>query len=128
MNSTMEAMAAGVPMVCHPFFMDQFEWARTVRQRLRAGIEVHKFDSDAKAIRGAIQEVLDDPNYKFSAMAVARRLRAEYEAVKKRLGPTMSPKANMGPGATTIAAYILTLLKGQDASFLVNMVHAKAKA
>lgn len=126
MNSTMESMASGVPMVCHPFFMDQYEWARTVRSNLRAGIEVHKFHSDAKAIRGAIQEILDNPSYKANAMAVARRLRAQYEGMKKVLGAGMCPKANLGPGSTTIAAYILCLLKGKDPSFLYNVVHGTA--
>jgi len=126
MNSTLEALASGVPMVCHPFFMDQFEWARTVRSHLRAGIEVHKFDSDADAIRGAIREVLEDPLYRVNASAVARRLRAQCESLKRLLGPSMAPRANLGPGATTIAAYMLCLLKGKDPSFLYDMVHTPA--
>jgi len=126
MNSTTEALASGVPIVCHPFFMDQFEWARTVRSHLRAGIEVHKFDSDADAIRGAIKEVLTDPSYGRNARAVSRRMRAHYESLKRELGPALCPKANLGPGATMIAALMLCLLKGKDPAFLFELVHSAA--
>uniref|UniRef100_A0A7S2PP93 UDP-glycosyltransferases domain-containing protein n=1 Tax=Zooxanthella nutricula TaxID=1333877 RepID=A0A7S2PP93_9DINO len=121
-NSTIEAMACGVPMVCHPFFMDQYEWARTVRRHLRAGVQVDKFDSDADAIRLAVSEVLQDPTYRQNAQAVSRRLAEQARQVASILGPEMSSKDNLGPGVAVVAALVLSIMKGKNPSEIIDLV------
>jgi len=121
-NSTIEAMSCGVPMVCHPFFLDQYEWARTVRRHLRAGVQVDKFDSDAAAVRLAVTEVLDEPSYLAAARAVSKRLRAQAEQVKAALGPEMISEENLGPGVPVVAAVILSLMKGKDPWEIAKLV------
>jgi len=121
-NSTIEAMACGVPMVCHPFFMDQYEWARTVRKHLRAGVQVDKFDSGPEAIRLAVTEVLQEPAYRAAAQAVSKRLQAQAVQIADSLGPEMKSKEKLGPGVAVIAGMILALMKGKDVKEVAKLV------
>ncbi|CAE7943103.1 UGT76C4 [Symbiodinium necroappetens] len=41
-NSTTESLVCGVPMMCCPFYMDQYEWTKTVCEHLGAGLMVRK--------------------------------------------------------------------------------------
>jgi len=111
-NSTTEAMACGVPMVCHPFFLDQFEWARTVRKHLHAGVQVDKFDSGPEAIRAAVREVLMRPAYAENAQKVAKRMQEHSAHLASSYGPAMAPKAPAGPGATVVAGLVLAFMRG----------------
>lgn len=113
-NSTLESMACGVPMLCTPFFMDQYDWARTVRQNLRAGIQVDKILTGAEALRGAVRELLEEPAYRRNAQAVARRIAAQSELLSKALGPAMTPKASLGPGLSVLGALCVSHIKRQD--------------
>jgi len=113
-NSTIEAMSCGVPMVCHPFYMDQYLWAENVRKHLRAGIKVDKFKSDAAAVRRAVMEILEDTTYRENAQAVSSQLREEWEAIQHSIGPALVPKANLGPGVSITAAMMIAIMKGKD--------------
>mmetsp|Transcript_126226 Transcript_126226/g.363054 ORF Transcript_126226/g.363054 Transcript_126226/m.363054 type:complete len:1232 (+) Transcript_126226:152-3847(+) len=123
-NSTIEALSCGVPMVCHPFFLDQYDWARTVRRHLRAGVQVDKFDSGPAAVRLAVTEVLEDPSYRAAAQATSKRLHAQAEQIKTLLGPDMAPKENLGPGVSVAAAIIISLMKGKDPMEVTKLVQA----
>uniref|UniRef100_A0A7S4SK95 Erythromycin biosynthesis protein CIII-like C-terminal domain-containing protein n=1 Tax=Alexandrium monilatum TaxID=311494 RepID=A0A7S4SK95_9DINO len=113
-NSTLESMACGVPMLCTPFYMDQYDWAHTVRQNLRAGIQVDKIITGAEALRGAVRELLEDPAYRRNAQAVARRMAAQSELLAKTLGPGLEPKASLGPGLSVLGALCVAHVKHQD--------------
>jgi len=121
-NSTMEALSYGVPMVCHPFYMDQYEWASTVVLYMRAGIFVDKVQAGVSQIRGAVTEVLEDPRYAENALAVGQRLQDQAAALTTMLGPSMAPTANMGIGVSVVAAVILCLIKGEDPKTIIKMV------
>lgn len=126
-NSTTEAMACGVPMVCHPFYMDQYDWARTVRKHLRAGVQVDKFDSGPEAIRRAVSEVLRTPAYAEAAQAVAQRMQDHAAHLAGSFGPAMRPNAHLGPGChqpgcTVIAGIIIALMKGKDVSDVASLM------
>lgn len=105
-SSSHEAMVAGVPMVCLPFFLDQFEWADSVVAQ-RAGVRVSKSASQRK-IQKAIQSVLTTPSYAVQAQAVAKRLQSE----------SVSPElASAGlPGAPVAGDAILKVARGEEHS------------
>ncbi|CAJ1416707.1 unnamed protein product [Effrenium voratum] len=44
-NSTTESLVCSVPMLCCPFYMDQFEWTWTVCEHLGAGLQIAKTSS-----------------------------------------------------------------------------------
>mmetsp|Transcript_86367 Transcript_86367/g.268311 ORF Transcript_86367/g.268311 Transcript_86367/m.268311 type:complete len:454 (-) Transcript_86367:25-1386(-) len=113
-NSTLESMACGVPMLCTPFYLDQYDWANTVRQNLRAGIQVDKILTDAAALRGAVRELLEEPAYRRNAQAVAKRIAAQSALLARALGPAMEPKASMGPGLSVLGALCVSHVKRQD--------------
>lgn len=71
-GSVHEALLAGVPMVCVPQAVDQFDWARRITE-LGAGKRVH---ADSGAIRTAVREVLENHAYRERAHELGQRLAA----------------------------------------------------
>lgn len=69
LGTVMSALSHGVPMVCVPMGRDQFFNAAMV-ERLGAG-RVVMMDADADALRAEVQAVLDDPQAKAAAKAMA---------------------------------------------------------
>jgi len=59
-NSVQEALGAAVPLVCLPFYCDQYEWAASVCKHRRAGVRLDKVKSDEGQIRAAVNQVLGD--------------------------------------------------------------------
>mmetsp|Transcript_35460 Transcript_35460/g.110605 ORF Transcript_35460/g.110605 Transcript_35460/m.110605 type:complete len:137 (+) Transcript_35460:1525-1935(+) len=57
-NSSHEALACGVPMVCVPFFMDQFDWCRAVVRR-GVGVPVDRRTASAREIAAAVRQTID---------------------------------------------------------------------
>eukprot|EP00413_Alexandrium_margalefii_P037493 CAMPEP_0204600308 /NCGR_PEP_ID=MMETSP0661-20131031/55362_1 /ASSEMBLY_ACC=CAM_ASM_000606 /TAXON_ID=109239 /ORGANISM="Alexandrium margalefi, Strain AMGDE01CS-322" /LENGTH=547 /DNA_ID=CAMNT_0051611101 /DNA_START=12 /DNA_END=1655 /DNA_ORIENTATION=- len=112
-NSTMESMACGVPMVCVPFYMDQFDWSWAVRRHCRAAVQI-SCHLEVSALRTAVSEVLTSTEYRDSARKVALRMAGQADAVLERLGPAMRPKSHLGPGVSVFAAVVVGLLKKQD--------------
>merc|ERR1712190_68966 len=121
-NSTMECLSAGVPMVCHPFYLDQYEWARTVTQSLGAGIQIDKLEADASVVRLAVSEILENPSFAANAQAVSNRLHAQNQALQKVLGRAMIPKETMGPGVCVVAAAVVSLLKGKHPKVIIDLL------
>mmetsp|Transcript_35459 Transcript_35459/g.110596 ORF Transcript_35459/g.110596 Transcript_35459/m.110596 type:complete len:169 (+) Transcript_35459:1525-2031(+) len=112
-NSSHEALACGVPMVCVPFYMDQFDWSWAVRRHCRAAVQI-SCHLEVSALRTAVSEVLTSTEYRDSARKVALRMAGQADAVLERLGPAMRPKSHLGPGVSVFAAVVVGLLKKQD--------------
>lgn len=126
MNSTLESLAAGVPMVCCPFYMDQYEWAGTICNYRKAGVQVDKHGSAAD-IRRAVNNIFSDPAYRENAQLCSTLMIGHADAVLKKLGPAMKPSAKLGPGTACSAALIMLLLRGptwakEDGNFVPTKV------
>ena len=74
MNSVLEALLAGVPMVCLPHFGDQPGIANAV-QDLGAGLMVDPLDA-GRLLRDSVYAVLSDPAYARAAKGLGDRLAA----------------------------------------------------
>ena len=90
-GTIMTALAAGVPLLCMPMGRDQHENAARV-EACGAGRSIAK-ESDAAAIRAAIEEILAEPSYRLAARRMAsvirsydggRRAVAELEALAQK--------------------------------------------
>lgn len=121
-NSTVESLACGVPMVCMPFYMDQYDWAKVVCDRREAGIQVEKFGPPGE-LRQAVCQVLQETRYRQGALAASRIMRAQEGAVLARLGPAMTPPSEaVGSGVSVAAAAVLALLQGQDLALIFQII------
>jgi MGT family glycosyltransferase len=69
LGTVMAALSQGVPMVCVPMGRDQFFNAAMV-ERLGAGRTV-TMDADCDTIRGVVEGILEDPQAKAAAKAMA---------------------------------------------------------
>jgi len=113
-NSTTESLACGVPMVCCPFYMDQYEWSQVVCGHWKAGVEVDR-SGPPEGFRVAVQRVLNEPGFKEGA---ARASEAMYSASGamltrlERLGNGMKPKDTLGVGVSVAAAAIMRCMDG----------------
>lgn len=67
------ALAHGLPQVILPFGADQFENAARI-EALGAGLVVGKGQRTPEAIRAAVRTALDDPRYRYGALAVRREI------------------------------------------------------
>ena len=72
-GTTMKGLAAGVPLVCIPMGRDQNDTAARVVHR-GAGVRL-KPTAGVAAIRGAVERVLQDPNYRAGAQRLAAAIR-----------------------------------------------------
>lgn len=112
-SSTTEAISNGIPMVCLPFFGDQYEWADSVSSHIKAGVKIDKCRSSAADIRKAVQAVLDDKAFGRRAAAVAEemahnaRLRLDFLGVKLQ-------GTQRRVGVPVAAAVIEKCMLGQD--------------
>jgi len=120
-NSTMESVSSGVPLVCMPFYMDQFDWSWTVRRGCRAGVQID-CHSEASVIRAAVSEVLTDSSYREAALAISHRMARQSDSLMRILGPGMAPKARLGPGVSVTAAVIIALLKGRKPAEVTELL------
>jgi MGT family glycosyltransferase len=75
MNTTIEALSAGVPMVLVPITNDQPAVAKRV-ELLGAGLRVPLAKLDAARLRTAIATVLDDPAYRAAARSQRDSIKA----------------------------------------------------
>mmetsp|Transcript_41366 Transcript_41366/g.88123 ORF Transcript_41366/g.88123 Transcript_41366/m.88123 type:complete len:663 (+) Transcript_41366:105-2093(+) len=114
MNSTTESLVAGVPMVCCPFYMDQYEWASTVCNFRKAGVQIDKHGSPA-SIRKALEQVLNVPAYRDNARIASELLMKQSSAVLGKLGADMAPPTKLGLGTSVTAALFMILIRGYKA-------------
>jgi len=82
-NSTQEALSFGVPMVCMPFYCDQFEWTETVVDARRAGVELDKLSATPGQVKDAVSKVLTDEKIRANALACAEAMAAECRALAR---------------------------------------------
>jgi len=122
-NSTTESLVCGIPMLCCPFYMDQFEWTKTVCHHVGAGLQVSKASTEDE-IRSTLQRLLDEPSFTERARRISRIMRAQADAVLDKLGPGMAIPAgtNLGAGASVSAALILAALAKESPDFIFQAV------
>ena len=81
-GTIMAALAAGVPLLCMPMGRDQHENAARV-EACGAGRSIAK-ESDAGAIRAAIEQILAEPGYRLAARRMASIIR-EYDGGRRAI-------------------------------------------
>jgi len=108
-NSIHESIASGIPMVCVPFFCDQFEWASSICKDVKAGVRIDKLKSSSVEISKAVATVLQDESYR-------RNARAHGDAMRKARDPASAVSdtdigANEAAGVPFAAHFIIEQLR-----------------
>jgi UDP:flavonoid glycosyltransferase YjiC (YdhE family) len=75
-NSTLEGLAAGVPMVCWPFFADQQVNSRFVDAVWKVGLDM-KDVSDRSVVERMVREAMESAEIRAAAQGLARQLRRD---------------------------------------------------
>nr|AZB52814.1 7-deoxyloganetic acid glucosyltransferase 1 [Centranthera grandiflora] len=88
-NSTLEGIAAGVPMLCWPYFADQMINSRFVSHVWKVGLDM-KDTCDQRIVEKMIREIMEDRKEEFWGRA---RLLAEL--AKKAIGEGGTSSANL---------------------------------
>jgi zeaxanthin glucosyltransferase len=81
LNTTLESLTQGVPLVAMPITSDQPGVARRIAYT-KAGAYVPFQDATAPRIRSLIDEVLDNPEYRHNAAAMQRAI-AETDGLER---------------------------------------------
>lgn len=110
-SSTTEAMSNGIPMVCLPFFGDQYEWAASVSSFAKAGVRIDKTKSTSKDIKKAVETVLNNSAYREKSEAVAARIAGNAEM---RLDYLHASRAQKRLGLPVAAAVIEKCMARQN--------------
>ncbi|CAK8991661.1 UDP-glycosyltransferase 83A1 [Durusdinium trenchii] len=128
-NSTTESLVCSVPMLCCPFYMDQFEWTWTVCEHLGAGLQIGKASS-IEEIQLKLRRLLDEPQFTERAAWISQVMRSQAEGMLSKLGPDMEPPENtpLGVGASVAAAVILASLVKESPDWLLKAVEETTKA
>lgn len=74
LNTTLESLAEGVPLVCIPLGNDQPGVAARVAAR-GAGIVLHRWRLNARRLRTSVRAVLQDASYRNAAQTVRRSMK-----------------------------------------------------
>jgi MGT family glycosyltransferase len=75
LNTVLEALAFGLPVVVSPIWTDQYLVTRCVVEA-GAGVRVHFGRVTASSLRAAVDEVLENPSYRRAAMRLQDAFRA----------------------------------------------------
>nr|AFJ53008.1 UDP-glycosyltransferase 1 [Linum usitatissimum] len=67
-NSTLESVAAGVPMICWPFFADQLVNSRVVSEVYNLGLDM-KDVCDRKVVERMVNDLMDERKDEFQSLA-----------------------------------------------------------
>eukprot|EP00747_Dinoflagellata_sp_TGD_P168080 gnl/TRDRNA2_/TRDRNA2_193675_c0_seq1.p1 gnl/TRDRNA2_/TRDRNA2_193675_c0~~gnl/TRDRNA2_/TRDRNA2_193675_c0_seq1.p1 ORF type:complete len:470 (+),score=80.58 gnl/TRDRNA2_/TRDRNA2_193675_c0_seq1:59-1468(+) len=111
-SSTAESMTRGIPMVCLPFYGDQWEWADCICDYKKAGVKLNKALSSVAEIRAAVVEVLGNPSYGQRAAQIGEAVRSDAADKLKRLGLELSPTT--APGVPVAGTVIEAMMEGRD--------------
>lgn len=107
-NSTHEALSFGVPMVCVPFYCDQFEWAAAVCKYRRAGVQLNKLKASPANVRAAVSRVLGTEAFRAAAMACADDLLRDAKTLPASKG--FEEDAGLSAGVNRAAAVCVEAL------------------
>mmetsp|Transcript_27410 Transcript_27410/g.63862 ORF Transcript_27410/g.63862 Transcript_27410/m.63862 type:complete len:483 (-) Transcript_27410:51-1499(-) len=124
-NSTQESLVHGVPMVCMPFYCDQYEWAESVCGALRAGVRLDKLRAEPDDIRNAVAEVLEKPVCRANAESLAQQMKAltskrlEFLAKPGKMSHPFSISPDVNVGVPVAAAVVDACLRGDDPQTVV---------
>lgn len=112
-SSTTEAISNGIPMVCLPFFGDQFEWATSISAHVKAGVQIDKHKSSAADISKAVQRVLKDESFRKNAEAAALKISRH---AQMRLDSLVSKKelSLSRSGVPVAAAVIIKIMNDEN--------------
>eukprot|EP00932_Pfiesteria_piscicida_P002193 SRR837773.1213.p1 GENE.SRR837773.1213~~SRR837773.1213.p1 ORF type:complete len:178 (-),score=21.32 SRR837773.1213:158-631(-) len=123
-NSTTEALACGVPLVCCPFYMDQFEWSDVVCKHWHAGVQVGS-DRSSDSFREAVRRVVEDRSFAEGAARAASAMEASAQATLRRLpelGDKLEPPPTLGVGVSVAAATVLRLMDGKPLEPVADLI------
>jgi len=112
-NSTTEAISNGIPIVCLPFFGDQFEWANSITVHIKAGVTIDKHKSTSADITRAVKNVLGSAIYREKAKAAAQTIMEDAQMRLNYLGAELdrNPKR---VGVLVAAAVIEKRMASED--------------
>ena len=85
LNSALEAVHFGVPVVAMPMFADQYSHAAKLTKHARMGIQVDLHSITHNAVLDAVRTVLADPSYQQNARVVSKRFHDQPVAPKDKL-------------------------------------------
>lgn len=126
-NSTTESLVCSIPMLCCPFYMDQFEWTWTVCEHIGAGLQIGKASS-FEEIQAKLQRLLTEPQFTQRAAWISQVMRAQADLMLAKLGPAMAPPENgpngpaLGVGACVAGAVVLAALVKESPDWLLKAV------
>lgn len=112
-SSTTEAIANGIPMLCVPFFGDQFEWAASISSHIKAGIQIDKFKTTSKGIKRDVEKILNDRSFEDNAKEAAEKMIKNAELRLDFLGAKLEGK-QIRVGIPVAAAMLEKLMAGKD--------------
>ena len=113
-SSMHEALAVGVPMVCVPFYCDQYEWAASVCAR-GAGVLLDKLGSSPEEVKAAVASVLAEKQYREGALACADELlEASREASREAVSGAAATGGNTYAGVPAAAGIVEDVLMGGE--------------
>ncbi len=78
----METATHGVPVLCVPYFLDQFAHCRSLTHRLRMGVYLDSKGFTKDSFERGIQEVMENKTYKMAAEK-AKYIIGDVPALKK---------------------------------------------
>ena len=127
-NSTTESLVCSIPMLCCPFYMDQFEWTWTVCEHIGAGLQIGKASSEEE-IRSKVQRLLTEPHFTRRAAWISEVMRAQADCMLEKLGPAMAPPDGvaLGVGASVAGAAVLAALVKDSPDWLLQAVAETTK-
>lgn len=128
-NSTTESLACGVPMVCCPFYMDQYEWSSVCCEHWGAGVQVDRCGT-ADHLHESICRVVEEPRYAQAAEKAAEAMYAASEATLKglsELGGNLEPPEGLGVGVSVAAALAIRLMNGEPPEAVWELMAKVAK-